>query len=226
MKSVDQSVFRPLHVEKYNHPNEFLDLALEKESGVHMSGRRSNYNCKSWFRCLVRMPLGRLPEEVFLAHSTKRAWIRPWICWRNYISHLAWEHLEPPPPSRKLLPLWPRLQMKMRQDVYVKQPCESKGNLDKQNKTKNVVSIMWRKPSPYLAAHPDIEMLFWRSLMWLVVEFMWFFSSLNSIMWFSLSTHSLALLPVVGSEGLVLTTGASWSDEWQRGTASGLRHKQ
>lgn len=191
-----------------------------------MSGRRSNYNCKSWFRCLVRMPLGHLPGEVFLAHSTKKAWIRPWICWRNYISHLAWEHFEIPP-SWKLLPLWPGLQMKTRQDVYVKQHCESTGDLDKQNKTKNVVSLMWCKLSPYLAAHPDIEMLFWRSLMLLVVESMSFFSSsLNSIMWFSLSSHSLALLPVVGSEGLVLTTGASWSDEWQQGTASGLRHKQ
>lgn len=32
--------------------------------------------------------------------------------------------------------------------------------------------------------------------------------------------------PVVGSQGLVLTTGVSWSDEWQRGTASGPQHKQ
>lgn len=72
--------------------------------------------------------------------------------------------------------------MKMRQDVYVKQHCESKGDLDKQNKTKNVVSIMRCKLPPYLAAHPDIEMLL-KNLMWLVVESMWFFSlSLNSIM--------------------------------------------
>lgn len=53
--------------------------------------------------------------------------------------------------------------MKMRQDIYVKQHCESKGDLDKQNKTKNVVSIMRRKLPPYLAAHPNIEMLFWRT---------------------------------------------------------------
>lgn len=43
------------------------------------------------------MPLGRLPWEVFLAH--KSAWIRPWICWRNFISHLAREHLEILPQS-------------------------------------------------------------------------------------------------------------------------------
>jgi len=38
------------------------------------------------------MPPGRLPLEVFRAHSTGRR-PRGRTRWRDYISHLAWEHL-------------------------------------------------------------------------------------------------------------------------------------
>lgn len=50
--------------------------------------------------------------------------------------------------------------MKMRQDVYVKQHCESKGDLQKENKAKKRCFYYVKFTlSPYLAAHPDIEVL-------------------------------------------------------------------
>ncbi len=44
-----------------------------------------------WFGHLIRMPPGRCPLEVFWARPTRRPWGRPRTCWRDYISHLAWE---------------------------------------------------------------------------------------------------------------------------------------
>lgn len=67
-----------------------LVSGLEKELQAEMSERRSESNCKSWVRCLVRIPFGCFPGEV---------WIRPWMCRRNYVSHLVCEHLAIPPPT-------------------------------------------------------------------------------------------------------------------------------
>lgn len=37
------------------------------------------------------------------AHPIEKVWIRPWMCRRNYVSHLVCEHLAiPPHPSKKL----------------------------------------------------------------------------------------------------------------------------
>ena len=47
-----------------------------------------------WFGHLMRMPLGHLPGEVFLARPTgRRPRGRPRTRWRDYISSLAWECL-------------------------------------------------------------------------------------------------------------------------------------
>ena len=47
-----------------------------------------------WFRHLVRMPPGRVPQEVFQARPAgRRLRGRPRTRWRDYISTLAWEHL-------------------------------------------------------------------------------------------------------------------------------------
>jgi len=47
-----------------------------------------------WFGHLIRMPPGCLPLEVFRACPTgRRPRGRPRTRWRDYISHLAWEHL-------------------------------------------------------------------------------------------------------------------------------------
>ncbi|KAK3545823.1 hypothetical protein QTP70_015266, partial [Hemibagrus guttatus] len=51
-----------------------------------------------WLGHLFRMPLGRLPGEVFQACPTgKRPRGRPRTRWRDYVSRLAWEHLGVPP---------------------------------------------------------------------------------------------------------------------------------
>ncbi|KAK3543704.1 hypothetical protein QTP70_027204 [Hemibagrus guttatus] len=51
-----------------------------------------------WLGHLFRMPLGRLPGEVFRACPTgKRPRGRPRTRWRDYVSRLAWERLGVPP---------------------------------------------------------------------------------------------------------------------------------
>ena len=46
---------------------------------------------------LIRMPLGRLPGEVFRTRPTgRRPRGRPRICWRDYVSRLAWKRLGVP----------------------------------------------------------------------------------------------------------------------------------
>ncbi|KAK3521202.1 hypothetical protein QTP70_000769, partial [Hemibagrus guttatus] len=51
-----------------------------------------------WLGHLFRMPLGRLPGEVFRACPTeKRPRGRPRTSWRDYVSRLAWERLGVPP---------------------------------------------------------------------------------------------------------------------------------
>ncbi|KAK3510372.1 hypothetical protein QTP70_005671 [Hemibagrus guttatus] len=51
-----------------------------------------------WLGHLFRMPLRRLPGEVFRACPTgKRPRGRPRTCWRDYVSRLAWERLGVPP---------------------------------------------------------------------------------------------------------------------------------
>jgi len=50
-----------------------------------------------WFGHLIRMPPGCLPLEVSRARLTgRRPRGRPRTRWRDYISHLAWEHLGVP----------------------------------------------------------------------------------------------------------------------------------
>uniref|UniRef100_A0A3B3UK72 Ig-like domain-containing protein n=1 Tax=Poecilia latipinna TaxID=48699 RepID=A0A3B3UK72_9TELE len=52
---------------------------------------------ESVVRHLVRMPPGRLPDEVFWARPTRRRPTgRPRTHWRDYVSWLAWEHLKLP----------------------------------------------------------------------------------------------------------------------------------
>ena len=46
-----------------------------------------------WFRYVAKMPLVHLPLEVYHACPDRRTpWCRCWSHWRDYISHLAWEH--------------------------------------------------------------------------------------------------------------------------------------
>jgi len=48
-----------------------------------------------FFGHLIRMPPRRLPLEVFWTRPTgRRPWGRPRTCWRDYISHLAWERFK------------------------------------------------------------------------------------------------------------------------------------
>lgn len=35
------------------------------------------------------------------AHPIEKVWIRPWMCWRNYVSHLVCGHLAIPPPLQE-----------------------------------------------------------------------------------------------------------------------------
>ncbi|PWA16842.1 hypothetical protein CCH79_00012754 [Gambusia affinis] len=51
-----------------------------------------------WLGCLLRLPFGRLPGEVFQACPTgRRPKGRPRTRWRDYVSWLAWERLGIPP---------------------------------------------------------------------------------------------------------------------------------
>ncbi len=55
-----------------------------------------------WLGHLFRMPLGRLPGEVFQARPTRRRpRERPRTRWRYYVSRLAWERLGIPPEEQE-----------------------------------------------------------------------------------------------------------------------------
>ncbi|XDV12047.1 hypothetical protein PO909_000801 [Leuciscus waleckii] len=67
-----------------------------------------------WLGHLLRMPPGRLPGKVFRACPTgRRPWGRPRICWRDYVSRLAWERfgvpLEELEEMSRERPLWASL---------------------------------------------------------------------------------------------------------------------
>ncbi len=66
----------------------------QSEIGIELMLLRIGRSQLSWFKHLVRMPPGRLPLEVFHACQTgRRPCGRPGTHWRDYISHLSWEHL-------------------------------------------------------------------------------------------------------------------------------------
>ncbi len=55
-----------------------------------------------WLGHLFRMPLGRLPGEVFRKRPTgRRPRGRPRTRWRYYVSRLAWERLGIPPEEQE-----------------------------------------------------------------------------------------------------------------------------
>ncbi|TWW63115.1 hypothetical protein D4764_03G0001230 [Takifugu flavidus] len=72
--------------------------AIWEELGVEPLLLRVERSQMRWLGHLVRMPLGRLPDEVFRAcPSGRRPPERPWTRWREYVSRLVWEHLGIPP---------------------------------------------------------------------------------------------------------------------------------
>ncbi len=71
---------------------------IRRELGVEPVLLRVERSQLRWFGHLIRMPPGHLPVGVFWACPTsRRPRGRPRTCWRDYISHLAWECLGIPP---------------------------------------------------------------------------------------------------------------------------------
>ncbi|KAK3509992.1 hypothetical protein QTP70_024336, partial [Hemibagrus guttatus] len=92
------SIYQSIYVPTLTYGHELWVMTEREELGVEPLLLHIERGQLRWLGHLFRMPLERLPGEVFRACPTgKRPRGRPRTPWRDYVSQLAWKRLGVPP---------------------------------------------------------------------------------------------------------------------------------